>query len=199
MAVLPVRIVGDPILRSTTSKVTTFDKHLAKLVEDMFETMDDVGGVGLAATQVGVDLQIFTFDTDGIRGAICNPVLEVGEEIQNERQEGCLSVPGLGFHLPRSNWTKVTGQDVHGNPIEYEGEGLTARCLQHEYDHLQGMLYIDRLQGDDKKTAFRAIRNRNYNSVTGETQAQRSARLGTSFAPAASSSAFGNISPGKGN
>lgn len=195
MAVLPVRIVGDPILRSSTIKVTNFDEHLAKLVEDMFETMDDVGGVGLAATQVGVDLQIFTFDTDGLRGYVINPTLEIGEELQNQRQEGCLSVPGLGFHLPRANWAKVTGQDVDGNPIEYEGEGLTARCLQHEYDHLQGMLYIDRLEGEDKKTAFRTIRNRNYNNVADQTQAKRSATLGTSFAAAASSSSFGNPTP----
>ncbi|APF39802.1 peptide deformylase [Neomicrococcus aestuarii] len=196
MAVLPVRIVGDPILRSTTSPVTTFDAHLAKLVEDMFETMDDVGGVGLAATQVGVDLQIFTFDTDGLRGYVINPVLEIGEELQNQRQEGCLSVPGLGFHLPRAQWAKVTGVDVNGEPVTYEGEGLTARCLQHEFDHLQGMLYIDRLEGEDKKTAFRTIRNRSYNNVADQTQAKRSATLGTSFA-ASSSSAFGQ--PAEGN
>ena len=182
MAVLSIRIIGDPILRTPAAEVTHFGPELEKLVADMTETMIDVQGVGLAAPQVGVGLQVFTYRIDGREGHVVNPVLEVGEELQRDSDvEGCLSVPGLGNFLHRSQWARVSGQDVSGNPLEVEGTGLLARCLQHETDHLRGTLYIDRLRGDEKKAAMRAIRSADYNSVAGQTAAQRARTLGSSF------------------
>jgi peptide deformylase len=190
MAVLSIRIIGDPILRTPAAEVTQFGPELEKLVADMTETMIDVQGVGLAAPQVGVGLQVFTYRIDGSEGHVVNPVLEVGEELQEDSDvEGCLSVPGLGNFLQRSQWARVRGQDVHGNPVEVEGTGLLARCFQHETDHLRGTLYIDRLRGDEKKAAMRAIRSAEYNSVAGQTTAQRAKTLGSSFISASAPSA----------
>ncbi|MHA7264595.1 peptide deformylase [Arthrobacter sp. TMN-37] len=182
MAVLSVRIIGDPILRTPAAKVTNFGPELEKLVADMAETMIDVQGVGLAAPQIGVGLQVFTYRIDGFEGHIVNPVLEVGEELQGGAAvEGCLSVPGLGNFLDRAEWARVRGQDARGNPVEVEGTGMLARCLQHETDHLRGTLYIDRLRGEEKKAAMRAIRSADYNSVAGQTAAHRAKTLGSSF------------------
>jgi peptide deformylase len=182
MAVLSIRIIGDPILRTPAAEVKHFGPELEKLVADMTETMIDVQGVGLAAPQIGVGLQVFTYRIDGFEGHVVNPVLEVGEELQPDHDvEGCLSVPGLGNFLQRGQWAKVTGQDMHGNPLEVEGTGLLARCFQHETDHLRGTLYIDRLRGEEKKAAMRAIRSADYNSVAGQTAAQRAKTLGSSF------------------
>ncbi len=184
MAVLGIRIIGDPILRTPAAPVTSFGPELRKLVRDMEETMIDVQGAGLAAPQVGVDLQVFTYRIDGRQGYVINPVLELGAEpaADDHDVEGCLSVPGLGSFLPRSNWARVTGVDTDGNPVEVEGTGMLARCLQHETDHLQGRLYIDRLTGADKREAMRAIRSAGYNDVVGQTAAQRARSLGSVFA-----------------
>jgi peptide deformylase len=198
MAVLSIRIIGDPILRTPAAEVTQFGPELEKLVADMTETMIDVQGVGLAAPQVGVGLQVFTYRIDGSEGHVVNPVLEVGEELQEDSDvEGCLSVPGLGNFLQRSQWARVRGQDVHGNPVEVEGTGLLARCFQHETDHLRGTLYIDRLRGDEKKAAMRAIRSAEYNSVAGQTAAQRAKTLGSSFTSASASFAGAGRIDGK--
>jgi len=145
MTILSIRTVGDPVLRSVCDPITVFDDDLARLIDDMLETMYDVGGVGLAGPQVGISKQIFTFGgIDDREGYIINPVLEVGEEDQ-EGGEGCLSVPGQKSATPRKNWARVTGVDRHGEPLVLEGEGLFARMLQHETDHLDGKLYVNRL------------------------------------------------------
>ena len=157
MSVLPIRTIGDPVLRTRAEEVTAFDDALRRLVADMHETMLDVGGVGLAAPQVGVSVRLFTWAVEGGAGHVVNPVLEVGEEPQ-EGGEGCLSVPGLAYDTPRRNWARVTGLDQHGAPVTVEGTGLLARCLQHETDHLDGRLYVDRLTGAEKRDAMRAIR-----------------------------------------
>ena len=181
MAVLGIRIVGDPVLRTRAEEVTDFGPELHKLVRDMDETMENVEGAGLAAPQVGVGLRVFTFQIEGRRGHIVNPVLELSEDLQEDRVEGCLSIPGLGYPVPRRRWTRATGVDVDGNPVVVEGEGFLARCLQHETDHLDGILYIDRLQGEDKKDALRKIRNADYNRVAESTVATRAKSLGSAF------------------
>ncbi|MFJ6002377.1 peptide deformylase [Arthrobacter sp. NPDC092385] len=182
MAVLSIRMIGDPILRTPAAEVTEFGPDLARLVEDMTETMIDVQGAGLAAPQVGIGLQVFTYRVDGVEGHVVNPVLELAGGSQGESDvEGCLSVPGLGSYVDRTEWARVTGQDVSGADIVVEGTGMLARALQHETDHLRGTLYIDRLEGEDRRSALRAIRSAEYNRVTSRTAAQRSQSLGSSF------------------
>ncbi|GAA3695896.1 peptide deformylase [Zhihengliuella alba] len=181
MAVLPIRIVGDPVLRTPSEEVTDFGPDLARLVRDMEETMLDVEGAGLAAPQVGVNLRIFTYSVEGRGGHVVNPVLEVGETLQTEGSEGCLSVPGLGYRTVRADWARVRGVDVHGAPIEVEGTGLLARCLQHETDHLDGRLYIDCLEGPERKDALRRIRDGQFNQIAQSTQSTRARSVGSVF------------------
>ncbi|UPO78067.1 peptide deformylase [Arthrobacter sp. Helios] len=181
MAILTIRIIGDPVLRTRAEEVTEFGPELAKLVADMEETMEDVEGAGLAAPQVGVSLRVFTYRIDGQAGHIVNPVLELSEDLQEDEVEGCLSIPGIGYPVPRYRWTRVTGQDKNGNPVSIEGEGMLARCFQHETDHLDGVLYIDRLEGENRKAALRAIRMADYDSVAERTAAQRAQTVGSSF------------------
>lgn len=188
MAVLQIRIVGDPVLRSPAEDVTDFGPELARLVADMEETMRDVQGAGLAAPQVGVGLRVFTYDIDGASGYVVNPVIEASDERQPLGSEGCLSVPGLGYETDRPQWARVRGVDVHGAPVEVEGTGMLARCLQHECDHLDGKLYIDRLTGEQRKDALRSIRAAEFNKVSGSTVASRAARVGGAFG---GGSAFG--------
>ncbi len=182
MAVLSIRMIGDPILRTPAAEVSEFDSDLARLIEDMTETMIDVQGAGLAAPQIGVGLQVFTYRIDGVEGHVINPVLETAGESQGESDvEGCLSVPGLGSYIDRTDWARVSGVDVSGHEIVIEGTGMLARALQHETDHLRGTLYIDRLVGEDRKNAMRAIRRADYSDVTSRTAAARSRTLGSSF------------------
>lgn len=180
MSVLPIRTIGDPVLRTRAEEVTAFDDALRRLVADMHETMLDVGGVGLAAPQVGVSVRLFTWAVEGSEGHVVNPVLELGEEPQ-EGGEGCLSVPGLAYDTPRRNWARVTGLDRHGAPVTVEGTGLLARCLQHETDHLEGRLYVDRLAGAARKDALRAIRAADYDGVVRGVAGRRAAHVGSSF------------------
>ncbi|MCC3271748.1 peptide deformylase [Arthrobacter zhangbolii] len=181
MAILTIRTLGDPVLRTRAEDVTEFGPELAKLVADMEETMEDVDGAGLAAPQVGVSLRVFTYRIDGQSGHVVNPVLELSEDRQEDHLEGCLSIPGLGYTTPRFRWARVTGVDLHGNPISIEGEGMLARCFQHETDHLNGSLYIDRLEGEDRKAALRAIRQREYDAVAARTVSERAQSVGSSF------------------
>lgn len=184
MTVLSIRMIGDPILRTPAAEVTDFGPELARLIEDMTETMIDVQGAGLAAPQVGIGLRVFTYRVDGSEGHVVNPVLETGGGSQGESDvEGCLSVPGLGSFVDRTDWARVTGKDASGQEIAVEGTGMLARALQHETDHLRGRLYIDRLEGEDRRNALKAIRSADYNRVTSRTAAERSRTLGSSFTP----------------
>jgi peptide deformylase len=168
MAVHHIRIAGDPVLHNPTKPVEAFDDALRTLIDDMFETMAAAHGVGLAANQIGVDLRLFVYDCpddEGVRhrGVVVNPVLETsgvpgGMPGPDDDFEGCLSAPGESYPTGRADWAKVTGQDGDGNPIEVEGTGFFARCLQHETDHLDGYLYLDRLVGRYKREAKRMIR-----------------------------------------
>lgn len=181
MTILTIRTVGDPVLRTACDPITVFDQDLRKLVDDMLETMYAVEGVGLAGPQVGIAKQIFTFgNIEGREGHVINPVLELGDEPQ-EGGEGCLSVPGLSAATPRKNWARVTGLTCEGQPVTYEGEGLFARMLQHETDHLHGTMFIDRLVGEDKKNVWRKIRQASYNDVAAAVQGERAAHASTAF------------------
>ncbi|MGH3328668.1 MAG: peptide deformylase [Streptomycetales bacterium] len=157
MAVQPIRLFGDPVLRTPADPVADFDKELRVLVRDLAETMLDAPGVGLAAPQLGVSLRVFTYAVDDQFGHLVNPSLDLSEEEQ-EGDEGCLSFPGLTFPTRRAMQLVAKGQNMYGDPVTVEGSELLARCVQHETDHLDGVLFIDRLDREQRKTALKAIR-----------------------------------------
>jgi peptide deformylase len=160
VTIRPIREVGDPVLRTPADEVKNFDRELAGLVRDLLETVDHPGRAGLAAPQIGVGLRAFTYNIDGEIGHMVNPtIVEISEETQ-DGDEGCLSVPGIWAPTVRAMHAVVEGFDVNGKPITLEGTGLMARCLQHEVDHLDGKLFLDRLTGEARKTALRALRSR---------------------------------------
>jgi len=164
--------MGDPVLHAPAAPVGEITAEVRELVADMFETMDAAPGVGLAAPQVGVALRIFTYtyqDDDGApwRGVIINPELwihplEPGSPDLDEESEGCLSFPGERFALRRSERARVTGTDLEGRPVTIEVDGWRARILQHEFDHLDGVLYVDRLDDGDWKTVQKIARKRGW-------------------------------------
>jgi peptide deformylase len=158
---MPIRLLGDPVLRTSCRPVETFDDLLVKLYEDMLETMYRAPGVGLAAPQVGLSLRFFVFDAGEGDGpsAIANPVLTDQHGIQID-EEGCLSIPNLYFPTERAGSVLVEGQDVLGNHISVEGEDLLARILQHETDHVNGTLFLDRLSPEERRKAMALIRDR---------------------------------------
>ncbi len=172
MSVRPIVIAGEPVLHRRAQPVELFDDELRALVEDMFETMDAAHGVGLAAPQVGVGLRVFTWqmeNDDGVppRGVVVNPWLSAsrppqGDPDPDEEVEGCLSVPGESFPLRRGDRTRVTGWDADGKPLELEATGWFARCMQHEYDHLNGFLYTDRLDDRWRKKARKAVKRNGW-------------------------------------
>lgn len=173
MAVRPIRIVGDPVLHTPTRPVEVFDDALHTLVEDMFDTMAAADGLGLAANQVGVDLRLFVLDCPDaqrqvtVRGVVVNPVLETSQRPETMPdpegdEEGCLSVPGEAFPTGRAAWARASGVDSDGQPVALEGRGLLARCLQHEVDHLDGLVYTDRLVGRHQRAARRVIRHHGW-------------------------------------
>ncbi|MFC5908286.1 peptide deformylase [Streptacidiphilus monticola] len=163
--VRPITVVGNPVLHHPCATVTEFGPELQALVDDMFVSMYAADGVGLAANQIGVDQRVFVYDCpddDNVRhiGVVVNPVLddlEPSRRVLDDGNEGCLSVPGAYAELPRPDYAVVRGQDVHGKDIVVEGTGFFARCLQHETDHLNGYLYIDRLSKRDRKDALRQM------------------------------------------
>lgn len=159
MPALPIRIFGDPVLRERASEVTTFDQRLQRLAADMMDTMRAAHGVGLAGNQIGVLQRLFTWELPDIGyGTVVNPeVVHTSEEVQ-EGEEGCLSFPGLFYPAPRPLRALVTGVDVHGEALRLDGEGLLARVLLHEIDHLNGILFLDHLARHDRKDALRRIR-----------------------------------------
>jgi len=173
VAVLPIRIMGDPVLHAPASEVTEITDEIRTLVADMYETMDAAPGVGLAAPQVGVPLRIYTYtyeDDEGApwRGVVINPELwmvplEPGEPDPDLESEGCLSFPGERFPLRRSDRVIVTGIDLDGAPVRIEVDGWRARIMQHEFDHLDGILYVDRLNDNDWKTAQKIAKKRGWN------------------------------------
>lgn len=171
MAVRAITMVGHRALHQPTKKVKEITDEIRTLVDDMFETMEAAEGVGLAANQVGVRLRIFVYDCPDAsgeyqRGLVVNPVLErLGTPSpldEDEDGEGCLSVPSEHFPLARHPRARVAGTDLDGNEVVVEGDGLLARCLQHETDHLDGLLFIDRLTGPVKHESREAIKDRGW-------------------------------------
>jgi peptide deformylase len=160
VTIRPIRELGDPVLRTPADEVRAFDRDLAALVRDLLETVDHPGRAGLAGPQIGVSLRAFSYNIDGVIGHMVNPVIvELSEETQ-DGDEGCLSVPGIWAPTVRAMHAVVEGFDVNGEPLRLEGSGLMARALQHEVDHLDGKLFLDRLTGEARKTALRALRDR---------------------------------------
>lgn len=164
MAIRPIRLFGDPILRTPAAPVTEFDKELANLVTDLTDTMLDAPGRGLAAPQIGVGLRVFTYHVDDVVGHLVNPELELSAEAQ-VGPEGCLSIPDLTFDCVRAMHVVATGQDRYGAPVTIKGSELLARAIQHETDHLDGVLFIDRLDKDARKEAMRMIRTADWNGA----------------------------------
>ncbi|MGY1607638.1 peptide deformylase [Geodermatophilus sp. SYSU D00700] len=160
MTIRPIRELGDPVLRTPADEVRAFDKELAALVRDLVETVDHPGRAGLAAPQIGVSARVFSYNVDGEIGHLVNPrIVELSEETQ-DGDEGCLSIPGIWAPTVRAMHAVVEGFDVHGEPLQLSGSGLMARCLQHEVDHLDGKVFLDRLTGEPRKSALRALRSR---------------------------------------
>jgi peptide deformylase len=157
VAIQPIRLFGDPILRTPALEVVDFDKQLRGLVRDLEETMLDANGAGLAAPQLGVGLRVFTYNIDGVLGHLINPELDLSSDTQ-DGDEGCLSVPGLTFDCVRAMRVVAKGFNQYGEPVVIDGSDLLARCIQHETDHLDGILFIDRLDRATRKLALKAIR-----------------------------------------
>lgn len=157
MAIQPIRLFGDPVLRTPAAPVTDFDAELRKLVQDLTDTMLDAPGAGLAAPQIGVGLRVFTYHVEGELGHLINPDLSLSEE-QQDGEEGCLSIPGLTWDCKRALSVVARGFDMHGEPVTIEGSQLLARAIQHETDHLDGVVFLDRLDSDTRRLAMKAIR-----------------------------------------
>ena len=158
MAILPIRTLGDPVLREACRPVERFDGWLRRTAEDMLETMYAAPGVGLAANQVGIAMRFFVYDDgDGHSGFVANPELSELKE-EDTIDEGCLSIPGPFHPTTRALKVRLRGSDVQGDPIDVRAEGLLARIFQHETDHLNGMLYIDRLDEEGRRDVMRQLR-----------------------------------------
>lgn len=162
MTVQPIRLFGDPVLRTPANEVADFDKELRKLVLDLWETMESQGGAGLAAPQLGVGLRVFTYHCDGFAGHLVNPSFEVVGDEEQLGPEGCLSIPGMSWDCSRHLHVVAHGWNVQGEPMRVEGSRLLARCIQHEIDHLDGVLFVDRLDEQTKKTAMQEIRQASW-------------------------------------
>jgi peptide deformylase len=172
MTIRPICITGNPVLHTKALEVTVFDDDLRTLVQDMYETMDEAPGVGLAAPQIGVNLRVFVYDWDAEdgseqRGVVINPTLETSEIPEGEpdweaESEGCLSVPGERFPLKRAGRATLKGIDLDQNPVHIEATGWFARIFQHEFDHLEGILYVDRLIEEYNAEAKEIIQERGW-------------------------------------
>ncbi len=159
MTVRTIRVWGDPVLRQKAPEVSDFDTALRRLVADLADTLADAGGAGLAAPQIGVGQRVFAYRWEGEMHHLVNPVLveaSIDDEVVDV--EGCLSIPGLAYDLARPRRVVAHGFDQHGEPLVVEGAERLARCLAHETDHLDGVLFIDRLPEDERKRALREIR-----------------------------------------
>jgi len=157
VSVKPIRLFGDPVLRTPAEPVRDFDAELRRLVKDLTDTMMEAPGLGLAAPQIGVGLRVFTYCIDDQLGHLINPTLQLSEDEETD-DEGCLSFPGLQYPVLRAHGVVAKGFNMHGEPVTLEGSGQLARCVQHETDHLDGILFIDRLDPAQRKLAMKEIR-----------------------------------------
>lgn len=162
MTIRPIRLFGDPVLNTRAEPVSLFDANLATLITDMLETMDAAGGVGLAANQIGLTKRVFVYDCDGMRGALVNPVWEPVDDYVQIGPEGCLSIPDIQAEVERHENVVARGRDAFGRPVAIRANGLLARCIQHETDHLDGVLFLRRLDPDVRKEAMEIIRGMDW-------------------------------------
>jgi peptide deformylase len=162
MAVRELRYFGDPVLKTVSDPVTRFDKSIESLVTDLLDGVKLPGRAGLAAPQIGVNLRVFSYNVEGLIGYVINPEIAELSEETHEIDEGCLSVPQLWFPTARAKRALVRGVDTDNKPIEVEGFGVLAQALQHETDHLDGLLYLDRLTPERKKEAMRQARDKDW-------------------------------------
>jgi peptide deformylase len=158
VTVRPIRLFGDPVLRTTCDQVTRFDDALRRLVTDLVDTVQEPGRAGLAANQIGSSLAVFSYNVDGKLGYVINPVIA---EVTGEQEglEACLSIPRISAVRNRAERAVVTGVDLRGEPVTVDGRGELARCLQHETDHLHGEFYIDKLDGEERALVMRRLRD----------------------------------------
>jgi peptide deformylase len=163
MAIRDIRLFGDPVLKTATEPVTEFDKQLRGVVRDLTQTLDDAQGAGLAAPQIGVGLRIFAYAVGGERGHLVNPVLEFPDDFDQDGEEGCLSFPGIYYDVKRRLNTVARGFTDRGDPVQVVGTQVLSRCLQHETDHLDGVLFVDRMDAATRKKAMREIRESDWN------------------------------------
>ena len=167
MSIQEIRLFGDPVLTTPASPVVDFDKELRVLVKDLTDTMLDAPGAGLAAPQIGVPLRVFVWDVDEALGHLINPVLDLSEEMQ-DGEEGCLSFPELRYETPRAMRAVAKGFNMYGEPIVVEGTEFLARALQHETDHLNGILFIDKLSAENRKLAMKELRESAWFNLASE-------------------------------
>ena len=167
MSIQEIRFFGDPVLTTPASLVVDFDKELRVLVQDLTDTMIDAPGAGLAAPQIGVSLRVFVWDVDEELGHLINPVLTLSEEMQ-DGEEGCLSFPEIRYETPRAMRAVAKGFNMYGEPITVEGSEFLARALQHETDHLNGILFIDKMSSEDRKLAMKDIRQSEWFNLANE-------------------------------
>ena len=167
MSIQEIRFFGDPVLTTPASPVIDFDKELRVLVKDLTDTMLDAPGAGLAAPQIGVPLRVFVWDVDEALGHLINPVLDLSEEMQ-DGEEGCLSFPELRYETPRAMRAVAKGFNMYGEPVVVEGTEFLARALQHETDHLNGILFIDKLSAENRKLAMKEIRESEWFNLASE-------------------------------
>lgn len=167
MSIQEIRFFGDPVLTTPASPVVDFDKELRVLVKDLTDTMLDAPGAGLAAPQIGVPLRVFVWDVDEALGHLINPVLDLSEEMQ-DGEEGCLSFPELRYETPRAMRAVAKGFNMYGEPVVVEGTEFLARALQHETDHLNGILFIDKLSAENRKLAMKEIRESEWFNLASE-------------------------------
>lgn len=158
MSFLDIRIIGDPVLRATAAPVTVFDDELARFADNLLATMHAAPGVGLAAPQVGRLSRLFVFDSGDREGAVVNPSITWWSDEKQFGDEGCLSVPGIFLPVERAMHVTVDAQDVTGARLQWECSEFEARIFQHEIDHLDGIMFIDRLTAEHRKEAWRLIR-----------------------------------------
>ena len=158
----PIRIFGDPVLKTRTDVIAVVDENVRALVQDLLDSVSLPGRAGVAATQIGVGLRAFSYNVDGQLGYIINPEIDATDGELELVDEGCLSVPGLWFKTPRYPYARVRGTDLEGNDVILEGTGLMAQAIQHETDHLDGLLYLDRLDPETRRDAMKQVRESDW-------------------------------------
>ena len=157
MAIREIRVIPVPILRTPCDEITTITPAIRRLVQDLLDTVDDPGRAGLSANQIGVSLRAFSYNIEGKVGYVLNPVIE-DKQGEQYADEGCLSVPGLWYKTRRADYARVRGIDLDGKTVVLEGKGIMGRMLQHETDHLDGHIYLDRLEKSERRAAMRQLR-----------------------------------------